>query len=95
MEAIATVLALRKGIAPPTLGYEEADEDLDLDYVPGKARPLAPRGTNGNAGRLVALSNAFGFGGHNAVLCLGVAEDLVLGRDQIAVRSGRRAEVAS
>jgi 3-oxoacyl-[acyl-carrier-protein] synthase II len=72
VEAIATVLALREGLAPPTLGYEEADEDLDLDYVPGAARELIPRGSNGNAGRLVALSNAFGFGGHNAVLCLGV-----------------------
>jgi 3-oxoacyl-[acyl-carrier-protein] synthase II len=72
VEAIATVLALREGLAPPTLGYEEPDEDLDLDYVPGAARELIPRGSNGNAGRLVALSNAFGFGGHNAVLCLGV-----------------------
>jgi 3-oxoacyl-[acyl-carrier-protein] synthase II len=72
VEAIATVLALGEGVAPPTLGYEEPDEDLDLDYVPGTARRLIPRGVNGNAGRLVALSNAFGFGGHNAVLCLGV-----------------------
>jgi 3-oxoacyl-[acyl-carrier-protein] synthase II len=72
VEAIATVLALRKGVAPPTLNLEEPDEGLDLDYVPGAARELRSRGTNGNAGRLVALSNAFGFGGHNAVLCLGV-----------------------
>jgi 3-oxoacyl-[acyl-carrier-protein] synthase II len=40
VEAIATVLALREGLAPPTLGYEEADEDLDLDYVPGAAAVL-------------------------------------------------------
>jgi len=72
VEAIATVLALRDGVAPPTLGLEEPDEDLDLDYVPGEARPLVSRGTNGSAGRLVGLSNAFGFGGHNAVLCVGV-----------------------
>jgi 3-oxoacyl-[acyl-carrier-protein] synthase II len=72
VEAIATVLALRAGIAPPTLGYEEPDEDLDLDYVPDRPRELVSRGSNGHAGRLVALSNAFGFGGHNAVLCLGV-----------------------
>jgi 3-oxoacyl-[acyl-carrier-protein] synthase II len=57
-------------VAPPTLGLEEPDEGLDLDYVPGEARELVARG-NGDAGRLVALSNAFGFGGHNAVLCLG------------------------
>ena len=41
VEAIATLLALRDRIAPPTLNYEEPDEGLDLDYVPGKARPLA------------------------------------------------------
>jgi 3-oxoacyl-[acyl-carrier-protein] synthase II len=72
VEAIATVLALRESVAPPTLGLEEPEEDLDLDYVPGVARELVSRGTNGTAGRLVGLSNAFGFGGHNAVLCLGV-----------------------
>ena len=68
VEAVATALALRDGVAPPTLGYEEPDEGLDLDYVPGAARPLQTRN-----GRPVALSNSFGFGGHNAVLCLGGA----------------------
>ena len=57
--------ALRDRIAPPTLNYEEPDEGLDLDYVPNEARPLQ----NGDA-RAIGLSNAFGFGGHNAVLCL-------------------------
>ena len=65
VEAIATLLALRDRIAPPTLNYEEPDEGLDLDYVPQEARPLA----NGDS-RAVGISNAFGFGGHNAVLCL-------------------------
>ena len=65
VEAIATLLALRDRIAPPTLNYEEPDEGLDLDYVPNEARPLQ----NGDA-RALGLSNAFGFGGHNAVLCL-------------------------
>jgi 3-oxoacyl-[acyl-carrier-protein] synthase II len=65
VEAIATLLALRDRIAPPTLNYEEPDEGLDLDYVPNEARPLA----NGDV-RAIGLSNAFGFGGHNAVLCL-------------------------
>jgi 3-oxoacyl-[acyl-carrier-protein] synthase II len=69
VEAIATVEALRRGAAPPTLGWEERDEDLDLDYVPDEPRPLA--GGNGNGARpRVAISNSFGFGGHNAVLCL-------------------------
>ena len=65
VEAIATLLALRDRIAPPTLNYEEPDEGLDLDYVPNEARPLQ----NGDA-RALGISNAFGFGGHNAVLCL-------------------------
>jgi 3-oxoacyl-[acyl-carrier-protein] synthase II len=65
VEAIATLLALRDRIAPPTLNYEEPDEGLDLDYVPQEARPLA----NGDV-RAIGISNAFGFGGHNAVLCL-------------------------
>jgi 3-oxoacyl-[acyl-carrier-protein] synthase II len=66
VEAIATIHALRNHVAPPTVNYDEVDPDLDLDYVPVKARALP----NGN-GRLVALSNSFGFGGHNAVVCLG------------------------
>jgi 3-oxoacyl-[acyl-carrier-protein] synthase II len=65
VEAIATVLALNDRVAPPTLNYEEPDPDLDLDYVPGSARAL-----NGNGHGLVALSNSFGFGGHNAVVVL-------------------------
>ena len=65
VEAIATLLALRDRIAPPTLNYEEPDEGLDLDYVPNEARPLQ----NGDV-RAIGISNAFGFGGHNAVLCL-------------------------
>jgi 3-oxoacyl-[acyl-carrier-protein] synthase II len=66
VEAIATVLALRARLAPPTLGFEEREEGLDLDYVPGSARELQTR----SADRAVALSNSFGFGGHNAVLVL-------------------------
>ncbi|HEX4669411.1 MAG TPA: beta-ketoacyl-ACP synthase II [Solirubrobacterales bacterium] len=69
VEAIATVEALRRRLAPPTIGWEEAEEGLDLDYVPDSARPLESR--NGD-GRLVAISDSFGFGGHNAVLCLAV-----------------------
>jgi len=74
VEAIATLEALRREVAPPTVGWEERDPDLDLDYVPAEARALERR-ANGNGGApLVAISNSFGFGGHNAVLCLAGAE---------------------
>jgi len=66
VEAIATILALRARLIPPTLGWAERDPELDLDYVPDRARPLDP----GDGRRLIAISNSFGFGGHNAVLCL-------------------------
>jgi 3-oxoacyl-[acyl-carrier-protein] synthase II len=68
VEAVATILAMRDRIAPPTLNYEQPDEGLDLDYVPNEARTLDINGKPA-----IALSNAFGFGGHNAVLCLEVA----------------------
>jgi 3-oxoacyl-[acyl-carrier-protein] synthase II len=69
VEAVATLLALRDRIAPPTLGLVQAEDELDLDYVPGAARPLQV-----DAQRpALALSNSFGFGGHNAVLCLEAA----------------------
>lgn len=66
VEAIATLLALRDRVAPPTLGWEVRDEGLDLDYVPGYARELAVAGDR----PAVGISNSFGFGGHNAVLVL-------------------------
>ncbi|MDX6627111.1 MAG: 3-oxoacyl-[acyl-carrier-protein] synthase [Solirubrobacterales bacterium] len=65
VEAIATVEALRRKTAPPTVGWEEPEEGLDLDYVPGSSKPIR----NGE-GPLVGVSNSFGFGGHNAVLVL-------------------------
>ena len=69
VEAIATLLAFREGVLPPTVGLEQQDPALDLDYVPLVSRPLQPRGE-----QPIALSNSFGFGGHNVVLCLeGVA----------------------
>jgi 3-oxoacyl-[acyl-carrier-protein] synthase II len=69
VEAVATVHSLRTRTAPPTLNYEEAEEGLDLDYVPGSAKRLAR--TNGRPA--IGLSNSFGFGGHNSVLCIGAA----------------------
>jgi 3-oxoacyl-[acyl-carrier-protein] synthase II len=69
VEAVATLLALRDRIAPPTIGWEEPDEGMDLDYVPGTAKPLVM--SNGRPP--IAISNSFGFGGHNATLCLQAA----------------------
>jgi 3-oxoacyl-[acyl-carrier-protein] synthase II len=68
VEAVATLQALRSKVAPPTLNLEEPDEGLDLDYVPGEARELP---LNGHPP--VAISNSFGFGGHNVVLCIEAA----------------------
>ena len=65
VEAASTILALQRGIAPPTVGWEERDESCDLDYVPGEPRTLESNGRP-----LRAISNSFGFGGHNAVLTL-------------------------
>jgi 3-oxoacyl-[acyl-carrier-protein] synthase II len=65
VEAVATLLALARRVAPPTLNYEEPEPGLDLDYVPDGPEPLESRN-----GRAIGLSNSFGFGGHNAVLCL-------------------------
>jgi 3-oxoacyl-[acyl-carrier-protein] synthase II len=53
-------------VIPPTLGYEVPDPELDLDYVPGEARPLI----SSNGGAPVAISNSFAFGGHNVSLIL-------------------------
>ena len=52
------------------MGWSERDPELDLNYVPGEARRLERRLDNGEPQPLVALSNSFGFGGHNAVLCI-------------------------
>ena len=65
IEAVATVLALRHGLLPPTINYETPDPDCDLDYVPNKTREAPIR---------VALSNSFGFGGTNATLVFRKAE---------------------
>lgn len=59
MEAIFSILSLRDQVAPPTMNLTEPDPECDLDYVPNQARPM--RITN-------AMSNSFGFGGHNVSL---------------------------
>ncbi|MEU0739303.1 beta-ketoacyl-[acyl-carrier-protein] synthase family protein [Streptomyces sp. NPDC006134] len=63
VSAVAAALTLHHGLIPPTIGCDEQDDAVDLDLVTGRARPLPAHGD-------VVLSNAFGFGGHNAVLAL-------------------------
>ena len=58
-EAIATVLSIVNDEVPPTINYETPDEGLDLDYVPNKSRKVKVD---------YAISNSFGFGGHNGCL---------------------------
>jgi 3-oxoacyl-[acyl-carrier-protein] synthase II len=62
MEAAACVLAIDRGLIPPTVNLDDQDPECDLDYVPNRARPAQVD---------VAVSNSFGFGGHNATLVIG------------------------
>jgi len=61
VELIACALAIERQVVPPTINYEVPDPDCDLDYVPNTPRPARVE---------VAISNAFGFGGHNAILVI-------------------------
>ncbi|HET7838131.1 MAG TPA: beta-ketoacyl-[acyl-carrier-protein] synthase II, partial [Rectinemataceae bacterium] len=61
-EAVISILALTRGILPPTINLENPDPECDLDYIPGAAREARVG---------AAISNSFGFGGHNCVLCFG------------------------
>ncbi|MBI1389196.1 MAG: beta-ketoacyl-ACP synthase II [bacterium] len=61
VECIACAKALETGVVPPTINYHEPDPDCDLDYTPNTAKELPIK---------TAMSNSFGFGGHNAVLVL-------------------------
>ena len=59
IEAVASVLSIRDGIVAPTINLTDPDPECDLDYVPGTARKVDVE---------YAMSNSFGFGGHNVVL---------------------------
>jgi len=61
VEAIASVLTMRYGLIPPTIGYHTPDPECDLDYVPNTARPQKVN---------ICLSNSFGLGGQNCCLIL-------------------------
>ena len=59
VEAIFSILAVNRGALPPTINYDEPDPECDLDYIPNEAHEADVR---------VAVSNSFGFGGHNATI---------------------------
>jgi 3-oxoacyl-[acyl-carrier-protein] synthase II len=59
VEAVFTVLAVERGVLPPTINYEQPDPECDLDYIPNKSREAEIE---------VGVSNSFGFGGHNACI---------------------------
>ena len=61
VELVSTVLTLKNGIIPPTINFVDGGPDCDLDYVPNTARESSVK---------AALSNSFGFGGHNASICV-------------------------
>jgi 3-oxoacyl-[acyl-carrier-protein] synthase II len=61
LEAVITALVLARGVVPPTINLDNADPRCDLDFVPHQARTRSVR---------AAVSNSFGFGGHNATLAL-------------------------
>jgi nodulation protein E len=65
LEAVATVLALREGVLPPTINFSQPDPECDLDVIPNQARAAKVE---------CALSNSFAFGGLNAVLAFRAAE---------------------
>ena len=66
VEAIFSTFAVQKGVLPPTINYEEADPECDLDYIPNEPRKADVR---------TAVSNSFGFGGHNASIVIRRFED--------------------
>jgi len=59
VEAVFTVLAVERGVLPPTINYEQPDPECDLDYIPNESREAEIE---------VGVSNSFGFGGHNACI---------------------------
>lgn len=66
IEAVVCALAIHHGVIPPTINYENQDDECDLDYVPNVARRSRVR---------IALSNSFGVGNSNAALVLGGGYD--------------------
>jgi len=69
VEAVITVLTMLRGVIPPTINYEVPDPECDLDYVPNVPRPAAGPIRH-------AITNSFGFGGHNASLAISRCDDV-------------------
>ena len=61
-----SILAIERGVLPPTINYEDPDPECDLDYIPNESREADVR---------TAVSNSFGFGGHNATVVFRRFED--------------------
>jgi 3-oxoacyl-[acyl-carrier-protein] synthase II len=78
VESVATIMALKHGLIPPTINYETPDPACDLDYVPNVARPAAIN---------IALSNSFGFGGQNATLAFRKWDDRRLSPGEMALEA--------
>lgn len=74
IELITCILAMREGLIPPTINYEEPDQECDLDYVPNHAR---------QKNIMISLSNSFGFGGQNACLIIKKLKDGVKDNEQM------------
>jgi 3-oxoacyl-[acyl-carrier-protein] synthase II len=66
VEAMFTILAVKNGVLPPTINYDEPDPECDLDYIPNESREADVR---------IGVSNSFGFGGHNATIVVRRFED--------------------
>jgi 3-oxoacyl-[acyl-carrier-protein] synthase II len=66
VEAMFSILAIERGVLPPTINYEDPDPECDLDYIPNESREADVR---------TAVSNSFGFGGHNATVVFRRFED--------------------
>jgi 3-oxoacyl-[acyl-carrier-protein] synthase II len=66
VEAMFSILAVQRGVLPPTINYEEPDPECDLDYIPNESREADVR---------TSVSNSFGFGGHNATVVFRRFED--------------------
>ena len=66
VEAIFSILAIERGVLPPTINYDDPDPECDLDYIPNESREADVRTT---------VSNSFGFGGHNATVVFRRFED--------------------
>jgi 3-oxoacyl-[acyl-carrier-protein] synthase II len=67
VEAVFTTLAIQNGVVPPTINYEDPDPECDLDYIPNESREVPDL--------KYAMSNSFGFGGHNASIVIAKWEE--------------------